>query len=46
MRPRPSRKSFFEVAQAIETVPRFHIPKLMEYVTRGSRTLTSVTFRM
>jgi hypothetical protein len=29
-----SRKSFFEVTQAIEmALPRFHIPKLMEYVT-------------
>jgi hypothetical protein len=29
-----SRKSFFEVTQAIEKrMPRFHIPKLMEYVT-------------
>ena len=33
-----SRKSFFEVTQAIEKVlPRFHIPKLMEYVTHGDR---------
>jgi hypothetical protein len=33
-----SRKSFFEVTQAIErTLPRFHIPKLMEYVTHGDR---------
>jgi len=33
-----SRKSFFEVTQAIETaLPRFHIPKLMEYVTHGNR---------
>src|ERR1700730_12201362 len=33
-----SRKSFFEVSQAIErTLPRFHIPKLMEYVTHGDR---------
>jgi hypothetical protein len=33
-----SRKSFFEVTQAIErTLPRFHLPKLMEYVTRGDR---------
>jgi hypothetical protein len=31
-----SRKSFFEVTQAIEmALPRFHIPKLMEYVTHG-----------
>jgi len=33
-----SRKSFFEVTEAIErTLPRFHIPKLMEYVTHGDR---------
>jgi hypothetical protein len=33
-----SRKSFFEVTHAIEMVlPRFHIPKLMEYVTHGDR---------
>jgi uncharacterized protein (DUF302 family) len=33
-----SRKSFFEVTQAIENaLPRFHIPKLMEYVTHGNR---------
>jgi uncharacterized protein (DUF302 family) len=33
-----SRKSFFEVVEAIEkALPRFHIPKLMEYVTHGSR---------
>jgi len=33
-----SRKSFFEVTRAIEKVlPRFHIPKLMEYVTHGDR---------
>src|SRR4029077_1344154 len=33
-----SRKSFFEVTHAIEmTLPRFHIPKLMEYVTHGDR---------
>jgi uncharacterized protein (DUF302 family) len=33
-----SRKSFFEVAEAIErTLPRFHTPKLMEYVTHGNR---------
>ena len=33
-----SRKSFFEVTQAIESaLPRFHIPKLMEYVTHGNR---------
>ena len=33
-----SRKSFFEVTQAIESsLPRFHIPKLMEYVTHGDR---------
>ena len=33
-----SAKSFFEVTQAIEKVlPRFHIPKLMEYVTHGNR---------
>ena len=33
-----SRKSFFEVTQAIEkTWQRFHIPKLMEYVTHGDR---------
>src|ERR1700682_5005197 len=33
-----SRKSFFEVTQAIErTLSRFHIPKLMEYVTHGDR---------
>src|ERR1700726_2061725 len=33
-----SRKSFFEVTQAIEkALPRFHIPKLMEYVTHGNR---------
>src|SRR5579862_2665854 len=33
-----SRKSFFEVTQAIEmALPRFHIPKLMEYVTHADR---------
>src|ERR1700737_2390477 len=33
-----SRKSFFEVTQAIErALPRFHTPKLMEYVTHGDR---------
>jgi uncharacterized protein (DUF302 family) len=33
-----SRKSFFEVTQAIESsLQRFHIPKLMEYVTHGDR---------
>ena len=33
-----SRKSFFEVTQAIESaLPRFHIPKLMEYVTHADR---------
>jgi len=33
-----SRKSFFELTQAIEkTLQRFHIPKLMEYVTHGDR---------
>ena len=33
-----SRRSFFEVTQAIErTLPRFHIPKLMEFVTHGDR---------
>src|ERR1700724_3295183 len=33
-----SRKSFFEVIEAIErALPRFHIPKLMEYVTHGNR---------
>src|ERR1700756_2229728 len=33
-----SRKSFFEVTQAIEmALPRFHIPKLMEYATHGDR---------
>ena len=33
-----SRKSFFEVTRAIEkALPRFHIPKLMEYVTHGDR---------
>jgi hypothetical protein len=33
-----SRKSFFEVIDAIErALPRFHIPKLMEYVTHGNR---------
>src|ERR1700726_2740629 len=33
-----SRKSFFEVTQAIErSLQRFHIPKLMEYVTHGNR---------
>jgi hypothetical protein len=33
-----SRKSFLAVTQAIEsTLPRFHIPKLMEYVTHGDR---------
>src|SRR6202043_2344100 len=31
-------QAFFEVTQAIErTLPRFHIPKLMEYVTHGDR---------
>src|SRR3984893_7855906 len=34
-----SRRSFFEVTQAIErSMQRFHIPKLMEYVTHGDRT--------
>jgi hypothetical protein len=33
-----SRKSFFEITKAIEmALPRFHIPKLMEYVTHGDR---------
>jgi hypothetical protein len=33
-----SHKSFFEVTQAIESsLPRFHIPKLMEYVAHGDR---------
>src|SRR4029077_17335223 len=33
-----SRKSSFEVTQAIErSLQRFHIPKLMEYVTHGAR---------
>jgi len=33
-----SRKSFFEVTRAIQAaLPRFHIPKLMEYVTHGDR---------
>src|ERR1700688_1543282 len=33
-----SRKSFFEVIQAIESsLQRFHTPKLMEYVTHGNR---------
>jgi uncharacterized protein (DUF302 family) len=33
-----SGKSFFEVTQAIEkALPRFHIPKLMEYVTHRDR---------
>src|SRR5579862_1482585 len=33
-----SRKSFFEVTQAIESsMQRFHTPKLMEYVTHGNR---------
>ncbi len=33
-----SHKSFFEVTRAIEkTLQRFHIPKLMEYVTHGDR---------
>src|SRR6202023_1691559 len=33
-----SRKSFFDITQAIEkALPRFHIPKLMEYVTHGDR---------
>ncbi len=33
-----TRKSFFEVTQAIEkTLQRFHTPKLMEYVTHGDR---------
>ena len=33
-----SHKSFFEVTQAIESaLPRFHIPKLMEFVTHGNR---------
>ena len=44
-----SRKSFFEVIRAIEkALPRFHIPKLMEYVThgdRGCRSLRRVHFR-
>jgi len=38
-----SRKSFFEVTRAIErTLPRFHIPKLMEYVTHGDREVVRV----
>ena len=33
-----SSKSFFEITQAIEkALPRFHIPKLMEYVTHRNR---------
>ena len=33
-----SRKSFFEVTQAIESsMQRFHTPKLMEYVTHANR---------
>jgi hypothetical protein len=33
-----SGKAFFEVTQAIErSMQRFHIPKLMEYVTHGDR---------
>jgi hypothetical protein len=33
-----SRKTFFEVTQAIESsMQRFHTPKLMEYVTHGDR---------
>ena len=33
-----SRRSFFEVTQAIErSLQRFHIPTLMEYVTHGDR---------
>jgi len=33
-----SRKSYFQVTQAIErSLQRFHIPKLMEYVTHGNR---------
>ena len=33
-----SGKSFFEITQAIEkALPRFHIPKLMEYVTHRNR---------
>ena len=33
-----SRKSFFEVTQAIESsMQRFHTPKLMKYVTHGNR---------
>jgi hypothetical protein len=33
-----SRKSYFAITQTIETtLPRFHIPKLMEYVTHGNR---------
>src|SRR5260370_42261276 len=33
-----SRKSFFEVTQAVErNLQRFHTPKLMEYVTHGDR---------
>jgi hypothetical protein len=33
-----SRKSFFEVTQAIErNLQRFHTPKLTEYVTHGDR---------
>jgi hypothetical protein len=33
-----SAKSFFDVTQAIEkSMPRFHIPKLMEYVTHRDR---------
>jgi uncharacterized protein (DUF302 family) len=33
-----SHKSYFQVTQAIErSLQRFHIPKLMEYVTHGDR---------
>src|SRR5260370_5542182 len=39
-----SRKSFFEVTQAIEkTLQRFHVPKLMEYVTHGDRAGVELT---
>src|SRR5271157_16892 len=33
-----SRKSFFQVTQAIErSLQRFYIPKLIEYITHGDR---------
>jgi hypothetical protein len=39
-----SRKSFFEVTQAIErSLQRFHIPKLMEYVSTAIARVSKLT---